>query len=159
MNKPYYFILAFIFLYMPSSFAQHKKKVRITQNSKSHKSTATSSVTLGNDRYPITRDTLNIFPDSLLVDGEVVDYNIGRPCGIFCGCGAIKIRLTKPNPNYPFDFIFLGIGCMDEFPEKLSTRKTWSLSKIQLNDHSCFWTEDPNSKFDSNGLPFYTTTD
>jgi predicted Rossmann fold nucleotide-binding protein DprA/Smf involved in DNA uptake len=56
---------------MPSSFAQHKKKVSITQNSKSRKSTAITSVTLGNDRYPITRDTLNKFPDSLFIEGDV----------------------------------------------------------------------------------------
>lgn len=114
---------------------------------------------IGNGWFPITRDTLNKFPDYLVIQGEVVDFNLGISCGIFCGCGAIKIKLSKPNPNYPYGYIYLGMPCFDKFTMKLKAKKYWRLNKIRLDDKSCFWREMPQNKFDSKGLPFYTTAD
>jgi len=106
--------------------------------------------------YPIVRDTLNQFPDSLIVEGEIADYITGVSCGVFCGSGALKIKLTKANAKYAHDFLFIGVPCFSECPDTFKTRKIWTVSKISLTDHSCYWTEVPVNKFDSKGTPFYT---
>ena len=106
--------------------------------------------------YPITRDSSNAFPEILLIEGEIADYITGATCGVFCGCGAIKIKLTRPNAKYPYEYIFLGMPCFDKFPASLNFKTKWELTKIPLNDNSCYWTETVVNKFDSKGLPFYT---
>ena len=106
--------------------------------------------------YPITRDTLNKFPDSLIIEGNVVDYITGVSCGIFCGCGTLKIKLIKANNLYSQEYIYIGVPCFNEFSKGLKTKTIWKLSKLPLDDKSCFWTEVPVNKFDTKGLPFYT---
>ncbi len=109
--------------------------------------------------YPITRDTLNHFPDSLAIEGEIVDYVTGVSCGVFCGCGTIKIKLIRQYPHYPYEFLFVAVPCFNKFPDGFKTRKIWKVIEIPLNDHSCYWTEVPVNIFDSKGIPFYTLTE
>jgi len=107
--------------------------------------------------YPITRDTLNQYPDSLEVEGLMVDYSLlGFPCGYFCGCGAIKIKLISANPLYKEEFIYVGMPCFNVLPDLTRQQKKWKVYKIPLKDNSCYWTEVPINKFDSKGIPFYT---
>ena len=108
--------------------------------------------------YAITRDTLNVFPDSLIIEGKLVDYTMGISCGFFCGCGTFKIRLTKQNNNYKSTFIYVGVPCLTNLPKGIKKRVTWTLYKLPMNDKRCYWTEVPMNKFDTNGLPFYTLT-
>lgn len=106
--------------------------------------------------YPITRDTLNTFSDSLLIKGRVVDYTYGPACGIVCSSGFLKINLLNKNRFYAWQFIYVGVPCMTiDIAKKMSKKTTWVLRKISLNDKSCFWTEAPMNKFDTKGLPFY----
>lgn len=118
--------------------------------------TSCSQILLGKSDYPITRDTLNRYPDSLIVEGSMTDYNLGVPCGVLCGCGAIKIKLTDPHPLYKELFIYVGMPCFNKLPDSLKQKQTWALYKIPINDTACFWTEAPVNKFDSKGVPFYT---
>ncbi|HEV2481037.1 MAG TPA: hypothetical protein VGS79_15275 [Puia sp.] len=55
--------------------------------------------------YPITRDTLNKYPDSIVVDGKIVDYTLGLNCGCVCGCGTLKIKLRQKPPDYAKAYI------------------------------------------------------
>ncbi len=108
--------------------------------------------------YPIIRDTLNAFPDSIIVEGKLIDYTIGVSCGVFCGCGTFKIKLAKQYDNYKHAFIYVGVPCLNVLPKGIKKKGNWTLYKLPLTDNRCFWTEVPMNKFDTNGLPFYTLT-
>src|SRR5262245_29428681 len=94
-------------------------------------------------RYPITRDTLNAYPDSLMIEGKLVDYTLGLTCGVFCGCGTLKVILTKQNYYYAYDYIYVGVPCFSFVPNELMAKTKWILYKLPFNDNSCFWTEAP----------------
>jgi len=108
--------------------------------------------------YPITRDTLNAFPDSIIVEGKLIDYTIGFSCGVFCGCGTLKIKLAKQYDNYKQAFIYVGVPCLNVLPKELKEKTKWTLYKLSISDNRCFWTEVPMNKFDTKGLPFYIFT-
>src|SRR5688572_13571722 len=59
--------------------------------------------------FPITRDSLHIYPDSLRVTGTVVDYTLGIECGYFCGSGTLKLKLHTRVAGYPFEFVYVAI--------------------------------------------------
>ena len=118
--------------------------------------TSCSQILLGKSDYPITRDTLNRYPDSLIVEGIMTDYNLGIKCGVLCGCGAIKIQLTDPHLLYKEAFVYVGVPCFGEMTDSLEKKQQWKLYKIPINDTACVWTEVPRNKFDSKGVPFYT---
>lgn len=105
--------------------------------------------------YPITRDTLNSFPDSVIIEGELIDYSIGLTCGTICGSGALKVKVIKPSQVYKPAYIFVVVPCLSNVPNELKRKIRWELSKLQFNDDRCFWAEGPVNKFDTNGIPFY----
>jgi hypothetical protein len=105
---------------------------------------------------PITRDTLNIFPDFVTVEGKLVDYTLGINCGVFCGCGTLKIKLVKQSIKYHEEFIFVAVPCLSLLPFNLNSKRYWSLNKLAISDNSCCWVEVPSNKFDTKGIPFYT---
>lgn len=105
---------------------------------------------------PLTRDTLNRFPDSITIQGKLIDYKLGFSCGITCGCGTLKIKLTQKNAAYVHDFIYVAEPCMNTLPNNFKTTTTWKLYKLPITENSCFFTELPMNKFDTKGLAFYT---
>lgn len=107
--------------------------------------------------FPITRDTYNRYPDSMVIEGLVVDYIKAFACGVLCGCGVIKIKVINPHSLYKEPFVYVGMPCFEGMTDSLEKKDRWKLSKIPLNDKSCYWTEIPINKFDSKGVPFYTT--
>ena len=108
--------------------------------------------------FPITRDTLNKFPDSVEIEAILADYTLGTSCGILCGCGSLKMRVTKKNELYREEFIYVGMPCFNskEMVKEFEKSKKLKLYKISMNDKRCYWTEVPMNKFDTKGLPFYT---
>ena len=108
--------------------------------------------------FPITRDTLDQFPDSLAIEAKLVDYTLGISCGYLCGCGTLKLTLTKKEGLYPYDKIYVGVPCLTILPTEWKRKKKWTLYKLPLNDKTCFWTEATMNKFDTKGLAFYTLT-
>jgi hypothetical protein len=104
--------------------------------------------------FPITRDSLHIYPDSLKVTGTVVDYTLGS-CRYFCGCGALKLKLHTKVAGYPFEHIHVAIPCFNELTKEIADKTEWSLYEIPMNDLRCFWTEWPRNKFPTFGVPFY----
>jgi hypothetical protein len=107
--------------------------------------------------YPITSDTLNKYPDSITVEGQIVDYTLGATCGYFCGCGTLKIRINQKLPNYARNYVYVGVPCLSFLPDSLKNQQHWVLFKIALNDRTCFWTQLFVNKFDTKGIPFYST--
>jgi hypothetical protein len=105
--------------------------------------------------YPITRDTLNQYPDSVLIQGIMVDFTQGISCGYFCGCGTIKVRLTEKVESYQKPFIYVAHPCRIDMTDELTKVRSWTLYKLPMNDTRCYWTEVPMNKFDTSGLPFY----
>jgi hypothetical protein len=114
----------------------------------STKSTFTTS-------FPITRDSLNIYPDSAKITGTMVDYTLGMTCGYFCGCGTLKVKLQTKVAGYPFEHIYVAIPCFSELTKEISDKTEWSLYEIPMNDRRCYWTELPRNKFATFGVPFY----
>jgi len=108
------------------------------------------------DNFPITRDTLNQFPDSLMVEALLSDYTMGIPCGLFCGCGTLKLKLTNTSSIYKYNDVYVAIGCFYELTKDIEEKTRWMLYKILLNDNACFWTSFTINKFNTKGLPFYT---
>lgn len=107
--------------------------------------------------YPITRDTFNRYPDSLVVNGVVESFIISGGCGIICSSGAIKIKLSSRHPLYKEACVFVGVPCFEEMTDSLKNKQLWKLHKIPLDDNSCFWTEVSMNIYDSKGVPFYVT--
>jgi hypothetical protein len=108
--------------------------------------------------FPLTRDTSNQFPDSLLVNAKLIDYTIGPPCGLFCGCSTLKLKLTKNNSFYKYDNVYVAIPCLGVLSKDLKEKTRWTLYKIPLNYHACYWTGVTANKFDTKELPIYTLT-
>jgi hypothetical protein len=109
--------------------------------------------------YPITRDTLNQFPDSLSIYGKLVDFTLGVSCGYFCGCGTMKIKLTRPNEAYKYEYLYIAFACFNLLPKEIRKRRQWAIYKLPLDDMRCYWTEIPMNKFDTGRLPFYIVKD
>ena len=123
------------------------------------KSVDTSANNKFKSSYAITRDTLNVFPDSVIIEGELLDYTtIGFSCGVLCGCGTLKIKLARQYDHYKQAYIYVGVPCLNTLSKKLQNKTKWTLYKLPLSDNSCYWTEVPMNKFDTKGLPFYTLT-
>jgi hypothetical protein len=99
--------------------------------------------------YPITRDTLNKYPDSITIDGRIVDYTLGATCGYFCGCGTLKIRISQKMAGYAKDYVYVAVPCLSFLSDSLKNQRHWVLFKIALNDQTCFWTALPVNKFDT----------
>ena len=108
-----------------------------------------------NSYWPITRDTLDKFPDEIVFAGYIVDSTVGFSCGVYCTCGTLKIKLTKKIKGYHHPYMYLAVPCMDHIPKEMTQKTSWRLVKIPVNDKSCFWL-GANNKFDTEGLPFYT---
>lgn len=108
----------------------------------------------GRAQYPLTRDTLNTYPDTLIIEGKLIDATIAFHCGNLCTSGTLKIEVLKWNARYKHPYIYVAIPCMASLPEEYKTRKIWKLRKLQLNNTECFWSGAVN-KFDTTGIPFY----
>jgi hypothetical protein len=107
--------------------------------------------------YPITRDTLNKYPDSLIIAGNVVDYSSGYPCELTLACGTLKIKITAGNTLYKEPFIYVAVPCLNIIPDSLKNKNNWVLYKLPVADFSGYWNAVIN-KFDTQGQPFYTMT-
>src|SRR5206468_10216628 len=68
---------------------------------------------LHSDYLLVTRDTLNQYPDSLLIEGKIVDYSDGASCGGFCESGSLKIQLQQNNNSYSHTYIYVLVPCLD----------------------------------------------
>jgi hypothetical protein len=108
--------------------------------------------------YPITRDTLGIYPDSLVVIGGLIDYSLAFSCGVWCSCGALKIRVEQNMGGYDQENVFVAVPCMISLPPEFLKLRKWIFYKIKSDDNRCYWTELPINKFDTKGIPFYTLT-
>jgi hypothetical protein len=105
--------------------------------------------------YPITRDTLNQYPDSVTIQGVLVDFTQGISCGKFCGCGTIKVKLTQKSGIYQERLFFVGHPCFIKMTDELTNEHSWTLYKLPMDDTRCYWTGVPMNKFNTKGLPFY----
>ena len=159
MTVKYFIAISSLLLFTNFTFGQNASKTNPDFDRREIiKSVDTGAYNKFKSSYPITRDTLNIFPDSIIVEGKLIDYTIGLSCGIFCGCGTFKIKLAKQYDNYKHTFIYIGVPCLNVLPKGLKKKNNWTLYKLPINDNRCFWTEVPMNKFDTKGLPFYTLT-
>jgi hypothetical protein len=159
MTVKHFITILSLFLFSNFTFGQNTSGTKPNSDRREMvKSVNTSAYNKFKSSYALTRDTLNAYPDSLIIEGKLIDYTMGVSCGIFCGCGTFKIKLTKQCDNYKQTFIYVGVPCLNVLPEGLKKKNNWTLYKLPMNDKSCYWTEVPMNKFDTKGLPFYTLT-
>lgn len=104
--------------------------------------------------YPLTRDTLNRFPDSIVIVGRIVKYSGLYPsCGTTCSSEQLVVELSEKNSAYPYPLIYIAFTCFDLIEEKeLLQTIRMKIEKIVLQDDGCFWR---STSFDSNGMPYY----
>src|ERR1044071_4539164 len=55
--------------------------------------------------FSLTKDTFNLFPGNIFVNGGVEAVSPGTSCGVVCGCGTIKVRLQDSIPGYHYPFV------------------------------------------------------
>ena len=157
MKMKHFISILSLFLLTNYAFGQNARTANANSDRREIiKSVDSSAYNRFKSSYPITRDTLNIFPDSIIIEGELIDYTLGFSCGVLCGCGTLKIKLAKKDDSYKQAFIYVGVPCLNVLPNELKKKTNWTLYKLPLNNNRCCWTEVPMNKFDTKGLPFYT---
>ncbi len=111
--------------------------------------------------YPIVRDTLNIFEDSIEIEGYIVNISGFHPqCGVMCTSEKIEVKLTKKSTNYPYPYAYVAFTCFHRISEdEVDKILRLKLKKIEISDHSCFWTESKFNPINSYGFPFYQLLD
>ncbi len=107
--------------------------------------------------YPLTRDTLNQYADSLTLTGKIEYYSgVSPQCGSICTSSVLVFRLTEQSPDYPHSHIYVAFTCFHRINKK-DRNKTMRIivKKIAMDDRSCFWEERRTNPFDTKGVPFY----
>ena len=110
-------------------------------------------------QYPFTRDTLGIYPNTLIMEGYIVKATQGVSCGVFVGCGSIKVKLTTPIDNYHHEYVFVAMPCFTEKPKDVMNKKIkLELKVLSINYQGmCNSNDAINMNYiDSDVIPFYT---
>lgn len=114
-----------------------------------------SSYSDANKNYPLTKDTLNVFPNEILIHANVVDFNCGMSCGHSAGCSFMKVELKNKIVNYPSQFVYIALPCyVYTKPDIIGQNINIELKKISINDTSLFF-KNTYTGINSNNIPWY----
>ena len=110
--------------------------------------------------FPLTKDTFNIFPENVLVNGVVEAVSTGTSCGVVCGCGTIKVRLQDSIPGYHYPVVFIAIRCFTGSEKEIVGKKVKAgFTKLPITNKECYYRELVVNTLDSGKIPFYIPAD
>lgn len=106
--------------------------------------------------FPLTKDTFNLFPEKITVNGVVEEVSPGTSCGVVCGCGTVKIRLQDSIPGYHSSFVFIAIPCFAVGKKDFMGKTVKAnLTKLPATNKECFYRELVLNTINSGRVPFY----